>query len=116
MKLALALLACAVFGSAATFDGDWNATSRQNQPFTLSLKTKNGKITGMVTMDGKKKPRYQTVQNATMEGDALTFTTVQNGKKASAAFTWKVMVDGDQMTGTRLKEGAKHGLAFTAHR
>src|SRR5579863_5900410 len=127
MKLAFALLAFALASFAAGLDGDWNAqlTTRgknaqadENQTFTLSLKTnKDGKVSGMVTLAGKKKPRLMNIQNAKLDGNTLTFMTQQSGKKGTgAAFLWQVKVDGDQMTGTRTRDGVKRGQAFQAHR
>jgi hypothetical protein len=113
MKLALAIFAAVLAVSAATIDGDWNA---QSPAFTLSLKTKDGQVSGIVTVAGKKKPRVQNVQNARLDGNTLTFTTVQTGKKGTAAFSWQVTVDGDQMTGTRTREGAKRSVPFKAKR
>ena len=125
MKLAFAFLACILAASAAGLDGQWNAevstrgnkiAPTPNNTFTLSLKSHDGQVTGMVLLPGKKKPRQQNIQNAKLDGNTLTFTTIQSGKKATASFSWQVTVDGDQMTGTRTREGAKHGAAFKAKR
>ncbi len=125
MKLAFAFLACILAASAAGLDGQWNAevstrgnktAPMPNNTFTLSLKSQSGQVTGVVLLPGKKKPRQQIIQNAKLDGNTLTFTTIQSGKKATASFSWQVTVDGDQMTGTRTREGAKHGAAFKAKR
>jgi hypothetical protein len=113
--------------SAAGIDGQWNAelTARGKKAaaatapartFTLALKTQNGQVTGSVAVAGKKKARPINIQNAKVDGNRLTFTTVQTGKKDTATFSWQVTVDGDQMTGTRTREGAKRGVPFKARR
>ena len=124
MKLALAFLTCVLAASAAGIDGQWNAelTNRnqqaaaRNRSFTLALKNQNGQVTGFVMSAGKKRTRQRTIQNAKLDGNQLTFTTLQKGKKANVTFSWQVTVDGDRMSGTRMREGAKHGVAFQARR
>lgn len=125
MKLALALLAFVLAASAAGIDGDWNAelargkkaAPAQNNTFTLTLKTnQDGKVSGMVLAPGKKKPRQENIQHAVLNGNTLTFTTLQTSKRATISFSWQVTVDGDQMTGTRTREGAGRAVAFKAKR
>lgn len=125
MKLAVAFLTCVLAASAAGIDGQWNAelTNRnqkgapaRNRSFTLALKSQDGRVSGFVMAAGKKRTRQQAIQNAKMDGNQLTFTTLQRGKKANTTFSWQVTVDGDQMTGTRTREGAKHGATFKARR
>ena len=125
MKLAFALLAFVLAASAAGIDGDWKAqltthgkkaAAPVTNSFTLTLKTKDGQVSGMVTAAGKKKPRVQSIQNAKLDGNTLTFTTVQTGKKATSAFTWQVTIDGDQMSGTRTRDGARRAVPFKAQR
>jgi len=125
MKLAIVFLACLLAASAAEIDGRWTAetTARkkaataQNTTFTLELATgQDGKVTGTVSLPGKKRPRSQRIQSATLDGNRLNFTTIQTTKKAEVKFSWQVTVDGSQMTGTRTREGAKHGLPFKARK
>jgi len=133
MKLALAFLTCVLAASAAGIDGQWNAeltnTAKKagaklnakgmparNASFSLTFRSQDGQVTGAVVAAGKKRSRQQAIQNVKVDGNRLTFTTVQRGKKADNAFTWQVTVDGDQMSGTRTREGAKHGVAFKAKR
>jgi hypothetical protein len=125
MKLAFALLTCLLAASAAGIDGQWNAemtargkkaTAAQAKSFALSLKSQDGLVTGSVMVPGKKKSRPMNIQNAKLNGNRLTFTTVQAGKKDSVTFSWQVTVDGDQMTGTRTREGAKKGVPFRARK
>ncbi len=127
MKFAVAFLTCVLAASASGIDGQWNAelTARGKKAaaatapartFTLALKTQDGQVTGSVAVAGKKKARPINIQNAKLDGNRLTFTTVQTGKKDTATFSWQVTVDGDQMTGTRTREGAKRGVPFKARR
>jgi len=125
MKLACALLACALAASAVEIDGVWTAqtTPRKGKAadkpaatFTLDLKTRDGKITGTVSMAGKRKPVVLSVQNGKLDGDRLSFTTVQHSKKADVAFSWQATAGAGQIDGTRTREGAKRGVPFTAKR
>jgi hypothetical protein len=128
MKLAIAFLTCVLAASAAGIDGQWNAeliargkkaaTTAPAMSFTLSLKAQdNGQVTGSVMVPGKKKSRPLNIQNAKLDGNRLTFTTVQTPKKKDAiTFSWQVTVNGDQMSGTRTRAGAKHGVSFKAKR
>jgi hypothetical protein len=125
MKLAVALLTCVLAASAAGIDGQWNAeliargkkvSSTQPKSFALSLKSQDGQVTGTVMVPGKKKSRPITIQNAKLDGNRLTFTTLQTGKQNTAKFSWQWTVDGDQMSGTRTREGAKRGIPLRARR
>jgi len=119
MRFALAFLAGALAAAAAGIDGQWNAeiaAGKNTRSFTLSLKSRDGQVSGAVITAGKKKPREHKIQNARLDGNQLTFTTVQTGKKATVNFSWQVTIDGDQMTGTRTREGAKHGQPFKARK
>ena len=78
--------------------------------------SQDGQVTGRLITPGKKKPKEHTIRNVRLDGDRLTFTTVQGGKKSSVTFSWQVTVEGDQMTGTRTREGARHGQVFKARR
>jgi hypothetical protein len=111
---------------AAGIDGQWNGqlvpgkkavAPPANSTFTLMLKSsQDGQVTGRLVTPGKKKPKEHTIRNARLDGNRLTFTTVQGGKKSSVTFSWQVTIEGDQMSGTRTREGARHGQAFKARR
>ena len=123
MRLALALLACALAAPAAGIDGHWNAEvahgkKTSDQPpaaFSLDLKTADGKVTGTVALAGKKRPQIQKIENGSLDGDHLTFTTSQNGKRP-VTFSWEATLQGDQLIGTRTRDGGKRGQPFTAKR
>jgi hypothetical protein len=112
--------------SAAEIDGRWaaeatprnqKAAAARNNSFTLELATTpDGKVTGTVSVAGKKKPRTQTIQNAKLDGNRLNFTTMQTTKKAEVKFSWQVTVDGARMSGTRTRDGAKHGVPIKARK
>ena len=123
MRLALALFACALAASAAGVDGHWNAqfapgkkaAAQPPAPFSLDLKTDGGAVTGTVALPGKKKPQIQKIENGKLDGDRLTFTTSQKGKRA-AAFSRDAALQDGQLAGSRTRDGAKHGQKFTAQR
>jgi len=125
MKFTFAFLAFVLAATAAGIDGRWNvefsprgkkAAAAPPRPFTLTLNTQDGKVTGSMAAAGKKKARPLNIQNAKVDGNRVIFTTVQMTKKAEAKFDWRITVDGDQMSGTRTREGAKRGVAFKARR
>lgn len=123
MRLAFALLACALAAPAAGIDGHWNAEivrgkKASDQPpaaFSLDLKSSDGKVTGTVALAGKKRPQVLSVENGRMVGDRLTFTTTQKGKNP-VSISWDITLQGDQLTGSRTRDGAKRSQSFTAKR
>ena len=123
MRLALALLACALAVPAADIDGHWNAEVARgkktaDQPaasFSLDVKTVDGKVTGTVAVAGKKKPQFQKIENGKLDGDHLTFTTTQQGKN-TVTLSWDVTLKDGQLTGSRTRDGAKKDQSFTAKR
>jgi len=122
MKIAIALLACAVSLCAAGIDGRWSAeiTARNKNvvdkraPFMLDLKAADGKLSGSVSAG--KKGRTLPIRGGVIDGNRITFTTSQKNKKADVRFTWTATLNGDQLTGTRAREGARKGQPFTAKR
>lgn len=119
LKFASALLLCALSAFAA-IDGVWTAKATPKKgdavAFSLEFKTKNDRITGTVMMEGKKKPVVASIQNAKLEGDRLTFTTVVSNKKGVTTTAWDLQVEPERLTGTRTKEGARKGTPFVAKR
>jgi hypothetical protein len=126
MKPALAFLTCLLAASAVGIDGQWNpeltargrkAAAAPTKTLTLGLKSQDGQVTGSVIVPGKKRSRPLNIQNARLDGNRLSFTTVQTGKnKDAVTFSWQVTVNGDQMTGVRTRAGAKHGVPFKARK
>jgi len=122
MKIAVALLACAVGVYAAGIDGRWSAeTTARNKnavnkriTFTLDLKAMDGKLSGSVLVG--KKARPLPIWDGIVDGNRITFTTRQKNKKADVRLTWTAIVNGDQLSGTRTREGARKGQPFTAKR
>ncbi len=121
VALLLCLAATVLFGAA---DGRWNAEFKAKNKKTgtemtrveaLDLHTSQGILTGTVTGSGKK-ARPQTIANGKIEGDRISFTTVQTGKKGSQTYLWEGTVQGDQINGERKRDGAKRGQSFVAKR
>jgi hypothetical protein len=56
------------------------------------------------------------IQNGKIEGDRISFTTVQKGKNGDQIFVWEGTLQGDQISGERRRDGAKRGLPFVAKR
>jgi len=124
MKLALSILACALSVYAAGIDGRWSAeASARNKKagdrtivFSLDLKSQGNALTGAVNMGGRKKSRSVGIRDGRIDGNRLSFTTKQKGKKGNAEFTWTATLEGDRISGTRQRIGAKKGQPFTAKR
>jgi hypothetical protein len=120
VALLLCLAAAALFAAA---DGKWNAefksTSKKKGTETtrivaLDLHAAQGALTGTVRSEGKK-ARPLAIQNGKIDGDRISFTTVQTGKKGDQTYTWEGTVQGDQITGDQ-RDGAKRGQSFVARR
>lgn len=124
MKLAISILASALSLYAAGIDGRWSAEATAHNKkavdrtvaFSLDLKSQGNALTGTVNMAAGKKGRSLAIRDGRIDGNRITFTTKQRGKKANAEFTWTATLDGDRITGTRLRTGARKGQPFTAKR
>jgi hypothetical protein len=57
-----------------------------------------------------------TIQNGKIDGDRISFTTVQKGKNGDQTYIWDGTIQGDQINGERKREGGKRGQAFIAKR
>jgi hypothetical protein len=123
MKKVALLLSLAVATLFAGADGRWNAefkvTSKKKgteiRNVSLDLRTSQGALTGTVSGAGKK-ARLMAIQNGKIEGDRISFTTVQKGKNGDQIFVWEGTLQGDQISGERRRDGAKRGLPFVAKR
>ena len=112
---------------AASIDGKWVAEVRskagkkqgggeQIAKFTLDLKSSDGKLTGTISSPGRRRDRTMTITDGKIDGDAISFTTIQKSKKAERKLLWRGTLRGDELTGTRGREGARRGESFTAKR
>ena len=124
MKKIVLLLCLAIATLFAGPDGRWNAEFKATNKKTgtettrvvsLELHTSQGALTGTVGGTGKK-ARPMTIQNGKIDGDRISFTTVQKGKKGDQTYTWEGTVQGDQISGDRKRDGAKRGQSFVAKR
>lgn len=120
----VALLLCLATATLfAGVDGLWNAefkvTSKKKGTETrvvaLELHTAQGALTGTVSGGGKKS-RPMTIQNGKIDGDRISFTTVQKGKNGDQTFIWEGTLQGDQISGDRKRDGGKRGQSFVAKR
>lgn len=123
MKKVAVLLMLAVASLFAGADGRWNAefkiTSKkkgtETRTVSMDLRAAQGTLTGTVTAAGKK-ARPLAIQNGKIDGDHISFTTVQQGKNGDQTYMWEGTLQGDQMSGERKRDGAKRGQAFVAKR
>jgi len=123
MKKIAVLLCLAVGTLFAAVDGRWEAefkvTSKkkgtETRVVSLDLKASQGALTGTVGGVGKK-ARPMAIQNGKIDGDKISFTTVQKGKKGDQTFIWEGTVQGDQISGERKRDGGKRGQSFVAKR
>ena len=123
MKRVALLLSLAVATLFAGADGRWNAelkvTSKKKgteiRNVSLDLRTSQGALTGTVSGAGKK-ARPMAIENGKIDGDRISFTTVQKGKNGDQIFVWEGTIQGDQISGERRRDGAKRGQPFVAKR
>lgn len=128
-QFVLSMIASLAMGAAsmaaAGIDGKWSfesTVSKKNDTkvtTTLELKSEGNKLTGTVTNAGagKKAGRAVEIQEGKLEGNKVTFVTIQTTKKkGDIKLTWEATLEGDSLTGTRTPENAKRGQNFTAKR
>lgn len=124
---ALALCSAAVF--AAQVDGAWKGEIQAAQKgkkksgetakaaVELTLRAADGKLTGSVTQPGGRRGRAIEIADGKIEGNRISFTTVQRSKKkGEQKVMWQGTVEGDTLTGTFTRDGARRGTPFTAKR
>jgi hypothetical protein len=125
MKTLVLLLTFAAGTLLAAVDGRWIAEFKSNSKKTgtekitnvqLDLHTSQGMLTGTVVGEGRK-GRSMTIQNGKIDGDHITFTTVEVTKKrGNHTYTWEGTLQGDQLSGSRKKDTGKRGQGFVAKR
>ncbi len=131
MKRAFSILAvCAAFSwvaLAAAVDGKWvakverpagkkqGAAARGPIEIVFDLKTDGNTLTGTVTGGAGGRSRSNKIETGTVDGNKISFTTVNQGPNGERKITWEATVDGDQLKGTRSVEG-RRAFPFTATR
>jgi hypothetical protein len=107
-----ALIVCLLALPAAVLtqgsvDGKWTGeitTGRGPQPVTLSLKADGGKLTGTV-LGGR--GGEVTINDGTIQGNALKFKTTQQGRGGEVTFNWTGTLKGDEIAFSRMAEGGQ---------
>jgi hypothetical protein len=123
MKLIFpALFVLSLAAYAAPIDGHWTGQtsirSKKNPNvrttmYALDLKAEGDALTGTVTVQGAKKPRTASIQDAKIDGETIHFTTIG---RADQKFDWTLALNGDQLKVSRWREGAKRTQQFVALR
>lgn len=124
-RIVLTVLIAAVSLMAASVDGKWGfETTQRNQKkgtevtvkVTLDLKTDGAALKGNVITHNPRRDVTAAIQDGKLDGNQITFVTVNQTPNGDVKFTWSATLSGDELRGTRTREGAKRGLAFTATR
>lgn len=129
MRTALTILALCALPAAGTWaepiDGKYTAEVKmpagkgkeaQQATITFELKASGGALTGTVTLSAGRRPRPSEIKDGKIEGNKLSFTTVQSGRKGELKFLWEGTLEGDELKLTRTREGGRRGMSFTAKR
>ena len=130
--LVLSIVAgCCLVASAALagpVDGNWTFEQKMKGRkgsgevtvnTVLTLAAEGDKLTGSVSSNRGKRGRSLTIQDGKIEGNKISFVTVQKNRKANKEMKvrWEGTVEGDQLQGTQSAEGRKkRGTSFTAKR
>jgi len=122
--LSLFVLLALVCGAAMAADitGKWAAERKMKTPdgeertitSTLDLKADGAKLTGTVTTSFGQGGQGRTVeiQDGKIDGNKISFTTVQQGRNGEMKMKWEATVEGNEMKGTQAREGAPEGRSF----
>jgi hypothetical protein len=122
-----ALLAGTLALGAASVDGQWKgelsaqkgrkgkrankqaAAAQSPAAVTFDLKANGSDLTGTVTSAKGKRPRPLAITGGKIDGDKVSFTTVQRARKGERKIHWEGVVEGDKLTGTCTPEGGRRG-------
>ncbi len=114
LKCTLALAFSLGLAAAADIDGTWlikRQTQKAEVEFELKLKEEAGKLSG--TYGRKERRRSVEIQDGTVDGNTIQFSTIQRTKKGENKLLWKATVSGDEIKGDYGREGARR-RPFTA--
>src|SRR5262245_47087995 len=101
---------------AADVTGKWTAQvpgrGGQTRETTFNFKAEGAKLTGTMTGPQGDIP----IENGTVKGDEITFSTKFTGGGGEVKINFKGKVAGDEIKFTRAREGAEQTQEFTAKR
>jgi hypothetical protein len=127
MRRLFSTIAIALFTSvllaAAGLDGKWKIETelqtkkrgKVTATSVLDLKSEGGKLTGTVTASAGKRDRTLDITDGKVDGNQISFTTVQKTKKREVKLLWKGTIEGDTLKLTRSVEGRRE-QSLTAKR
>ncbi|MBI4874017.1 MAG: hypothetical protein HY822_05215 [Acidobacteria bacterium] len=120
------LCIAALVVSAAAIDGKWVADVKmpagkkggegKTASVTLNLKSDGAALTGTASVTTGRRDNPMEIQNGKIEGDSISFTTVQKGKKKEQKLAWRGTIQGAELKGEWSRDGARRGTQFTAKR
>jgi hypothetical protein len=120
------LCAASLFALPVTIDGKWKGEIKDGgrkktataaaTPVTFEFKTEGDRVTGTASVSGGKRARTAEISEGKIEGNTVSFTTVQRTRKGEVKTSWTGTLEGEQLKGTRTRVGAKRGAAFTLTR
>lgn len=119
------LALCTGVAFAADVTGKWVAESKtqtkegeeRTVTTTFDLKADGSTLTGSVTtsMGAGGRGRAIDIKDGKIDGNKITFSTVQQGKNGEVKMNWTATVDGAELKGNRVREGGQgRGMEFTA--
>ncbi len=119
MRRLLSTIAIALFTSvvlaAAGVDGKWKSENESQTKkrgkvtatTVFDFKADGGKLTGTVTASAGKRDRSLDIEDGKIEGNQISFTTVQKTKKRESKLIWKGTIEGDVLKLTRSVDGRR---------
>ncbi|MBI4903262.1 MAG: hypothetical protein HY820_06490 [Acidobacteria bacterium] len=122
----LTLLSTALF--AGPLDGRWSFDSKaegqkgkgkragKTIQTVLDLKAEGETLTGHLSANAGKRARTIDLTEGKVNGNQISFTTVQKSKNGERKLVWSGVLDGDQLKLTRKREGGKRGQEVVAKR
>jgi hypothetical protein len=110
---------------AGPIDGKWQFETKTAEgkgkggktvSTVLDLKAEGSKVTGQVSASAGKRNRSADIVDGKLDGNRVSFTTVEKTKKKEVKLLWSGVLEGDQLKLTRMKEGRKRGTDVLAKR
>jgi hypothetical protein len=108
---------------AATVDGKWSGEMKLPAgkkggegaavALTVEFKQDGGKLTGTLKQGAGQRVQPQEIQNGKVEGDKISFETVQKTKKGDQTVTWEGSIQGDELKLKRSGRGRRNVAEVT---
>lgn len=117
LSVVLFLLATAA-AMAASFDGKWTGEMKlpagnkggegATVALTVELKQDGGTVTGSLKQGAGQRAQPQEIQKGKVDGDKISFETVQKTKKGDQTVTWEGSIQGEELKLKRTGRGRRN--------